>query len=433
MNSTVLKKIAVSAGCLTLIAAAAAGCGQKEPAQDKAAPAVEKPKEPVTIRIFNPNNYAEILWNDMWVAPMKKKYPHITLVNVKNEKGSSLPELVAAGNAPDLIQGPGAKYTFDLEKLGLLYDISGEIKNQKFDLNRIDPLALEGLKPYFPNGKIFGLPITMNNTALYYNKDIFDKFAVPYPKDGMTIDQIYDLAKRVTRSDNGLQYRGFEFATNIQTQYNQLSLPLVKDNVAAFNSDGWKAWFNSMKRFYELEGMQSLKSNSSDAFIKERTLAMYSVTNIMSTIGTTDLNWDMVSMPTFAQAPKKGIQVFGPVLYVSNTSKHKEDAFSIIAQFLSDEVQIQRARGGEPPVLKNADIKKQFGADRDYLKGKNVAAFFYNDVAPSPQLVSKYDIIAATELETAFKNVIAGKDDVNTAIRLAEESANKKIAEESKK
>ncbi|MBD2865038.1 ABC transporter substrate-binding protein [Paenibacillus oceani] len=427
-------KIALLSGCLA-IAVTAGACGKQTP-QNESGANPEKPvktDEPITIKVFNPYNYADNLWNDLWVAPMKKKFPNMNLVYIKNEKGSSLPELVASGNTPDLIQGPGAKFTFDLEKLGLLYDISPLIKSQKFDVSRIDPMAMEGLKVYFEKEKIYGLPITMNNTSIYYNKDIFDKFAVPYPKDGMSIDETYELAKRMTRLDNGVQYRGFEFAANIQIQYNQLSLPLVKNDAAAFNTDGWKSWFNSMARFYQLEGMQGLKSNATDAFLKEKTLAMYSATNMMSTLGTSNLNWDMVTMPTFPQAPKKGLQVFGPVLYVSSTSKHKQEAFAILSHFLSDEVQLQRARGGEPPVLKNADIKKQFGADRDYLKGKNVGAFLANDIAPSPESVSKYDLIAAQEVEAAFRNVINAKTDVNTAFRTAEENTNKKIAEEQRK
>jgi len=37
------------------------------------------------------------------------------------------------------------------------------------------------LKVYFEKDIIYGLPITLNNTSIYYSKDIFDKFAVPYP------------------------------------------------------------------------------------------------------------------------------------------------------------------------------------------------------------------------------------------------------------
>lgn len=89
-------------------------------------------------------------------------------------------------------------------------------------------MAMGGLKDYFEKDKIYGLPIAMINASIYYSKDIFDKFALPYPKNGMTIDETYELAKRMTRLDNGVQYRGFEIAANIQIQYNQMSLPIVK-------------------------------------------------------------------------------------------------------------------------------------------------------------------------------------------------------------
>lgn len=51
----------------------------------------------------------------------------------------------------------------------------------------------------------------MNIPALFYNKDIFDKFGVAYPKNGMIYEETLDLdlARRVTRSDGGVQYLGF--------------------------------------------------------------------------------------------------------------------------------------------------------------------------------------------------------------------------------
>ena len=62
----------------------------------------------------------------------------------------------------------------------------------------------------------------------------------------------YELAKRMTRLDNGARYRGFEFAANIQIQYNQMSLPATdcETVAAAFNTDSWKSWFTSMTCVY---------------------------------------------------------------------------------------------------------------------------------------------------------------------------------------
>lgn len=87
------------------------------------------------------------------------------------------------------------------------------------------------------------LPLFRNIQATFYNKGIFDKFGVPYPKDGMTYDEAIELAKKVTRSVDGVQYYGL-FPGNPAIQLGQLSQtfldgktdePLLSsDNFASF-------------------------------------------------------------------------------------------------------------------------------------------------------------------------------------------------------
>ncbi|WP_374017918.1 extracellular solute-binding protein [Paenibacillus thiaminolyticus] len=60
-------------------------------------------------------------------------------------------------------------------------------------------------------GLLYGMPIEGTQKALYYNKAIFDKFGVDYPRDGMTWDEIQDLAKQVTAERDGVKYRGLSF------------------------------------------------------------------------------------------------------------------------------------------------------------------------------------------------------------------------------
>jgi hypothetical protein len=42
------------------------------------------------------------------------------------------------------------------------------IKQNKFDLNRIEPAILEEMKSYSDKGELYGLPYTANFTALLY-------------------------------------------------------------------------------------------------------------------------------------------------------------------------------------------------------------------------------------------------------------------------
>jgi multiple sugar transport system substrate-binding protein len=59
-------------------------------------------------------------------------------------------------------------------------------------------------KHYSPKEKIFALPMTLGYYVMYYNNNIFDKFGVSYPKDGMTWDDVAALAKKVSHLESGL-------------------------------------------------------------------------------------------------------------------------------------------------------------------------------------------------------------------------------------
>lgn len=48
-----------------------------------------------------------------------------------------------------------------------------------------------------------------NTEAVFYNKDLFDKFGIDYPTDNMTWDEMYELSKNMTRSDGDIQYYGY--------------------------------------------------------------------------------------------------------------------------------------------------------------------------------------------------------------------------------
>ncbi|RKN71832.1 extracellular solute-binding protein [Paenibacillus ginsengarvi] len=106
---------------------------------------------------------------------------------------------------------------------------------------------------------LIGIPYTRNFSALYYNKTIFDKFGVAYPKEGMTWSEYADVAKRVTRTEGGIQYRGLE--PNVPKRVGaQLSLPLVdpKTNRAALNTEQWKKVLTQMTDIYKIPGNEKM-------------------------------------------------------------------------------------------------------------------------------------------------------------------------------
>lgn len=115
-------------------------------------------------------------------------------------------------------------------------DILDLIKKDNFDVSGYGPL-FEAQKI---DGKSLGLMYRKSFWALYYNKDIFDKAGVAYPKDSMKWSEFRELAKKLT-SGNGNEkiYGTFNDTWGVSTfgQASQVGKTLgVPDNEEALKN-----------------------------------------------------------------------------------------------------------------------------------------------------------------------------------------------------
>jgi multiple sugar transport system substrate-binding protein len=387
----------------------------------------------VTIGIKSSGYLTEEEFNRYITEPVKQKYPWITAERVVYTN-NNLPDFVTRGDTPDLIITNNINGMPQLDELGLLEPMDALIKKYNIDVAKIEDGAVEAVKSATGRPELVALPYTRNFSALYYSKDIFDKFATPYPKDGMTWEQAAELAKRVTRTDAGVQYRGLE--PNVPERLGaQLSLGLVdpKTNRALINSDAWKKVISQMAAIYQIPGNGSIttKGKGQELFTKSRTLAMHADVNILFSAHLdeiSDFNWDMVSMPVWPQAPKAGMSPDEHLFVLSKTSKHKDDAMNVIATVLSDEVQLDMSKNGRTSIMKDPKIRNAFAESLSFMKGKNIQAIFKTELA-KPYDSTLYDTLAMAQLGTALKNIVTKGNDVNTALREAEETVNKQIDE----
>jgi multiple sugar transport system substrate-binding protein len=93
-------------------------------------------------------------------------------------------------------------------QLNLPVELDDLIKQNSLDLNSFNPVAVSSLQGFSDKGKLLGLPLYMNVSSLFYNKDLFDKFGVGYPKDGMLWDDAVELTRKLSRTDGGINYFG---------------------------------------------------------------------------------------------------------------------------------------------------------------------------------------------------------------------------------
>jgi multiple sugar transport system substrate-binding protein len=250
----------------------------------------------------------------------------------------------------------------------------------------------------------------------------------------MTWDQTYDLAKRVTRDDGGIHYKGIDIVWTTYFNYNQLGLSYVdpKTEKATVNTSDWKSLFDPLLKLYTIPGNEfdTKKARDRNIFLKDRNLAMFvnsDIIPLMDEDAQKTLNWDLSTLPVFDKSPKTGSGPFPNNITVTATSKHKDEAFLVVDTLLSDEVQGMRARKyGVYTVLKKQSVKDEYMKDVAYAKGKNTAAFSKLETAP-PRNITRYDADANNILGTALEDVLKKKKDINTGLREAEEAVNKKI------
>ncbi|MDF2652836.1 MAG: family 1 extracellular solute-binding protein, partial [Paenibacillus sp.] len=271
------KKTMVFGLCLPVfvLSACSSGSNTGGEAGEKALPAAPKQmsNEPVTLTIYYyGGDLTDEEFQTYFVKPVGQKYPHLTLKLVRNVPGTKLEDLVATGSSPDLIYSPKG-YMEDFIGLSIVQDLDSYIREQKMDLGRFEPVTIDSLKSYAPKYNMVALPFSYNGSALFYNKDIFDKFGVAYPVDKMTWDDVIDLGKRVSRKDGDTFYKAMypsqltQFASQMAVAYTdpKTALPMLEH-------DDWKKAATTFKRIYDLPENRATKLNN---FFVERDVAMY--------------------------------------------------------------------------------------------------------------------------------------------------------------
>jgi len=424
----------------------AAGCGTGGTEADKGAakgqepaPVVLAADKPAELVFYSIARDSEETFNERYGHAIKKKFPNLTIKYVKRVAGETdLQQYVVTGQPIDLIWGSLGSWPGVLD-YKLETDMTDLVKAHGIDLASFEPYLIDAIKQ-FGNGKLYGLPFENSTNVIYYNKDLFDKFGVAYPKDGMTWDELYDLAKRLNRSDGNVSYTGFSPSTNQTFITNQFGLPLIdpKTKKSTFNDPRWKRIVEGEFIQFAKESMYldvAAKYRKGGAlnlanFNKDMVLAMYPSGPLLPLVQPQEMsafNWDMAAMPTFPETKGVGYSAYPNYMSVTAMSKEKEMAMKVLAFLTSKEFQTTLSKSGNMTVLRDKAIQDVMGQD-GVFKGKNYRAYFYNQFAPiggKSDLDSK--VPAYNSIVSLLMKVANGELDTNTALRQAEEDVNKKI------
>lgn len=411
-----IKRLKTVAGLLamTLVATACGSGGGEAPLAGE----VEKAAEPVTVKLFFHTSMTDDDYEKLGLEKvLAERYPHISVERIAPQDYN---QLLATGVVPDLI------FTYngmllEFSKAGLTSDLRALAKAADIDTALFEPSIVDSMTS--ESGELLAIPFADQIRALYYNKTIFDKYGVAYPKDGMTWEQTYELAQKVTGVDGAVQYSGLDpGAFSRLALQNNLDFVNYKTLAPNVNSDEMKYVFELLKKIWTIPG--NPPTSNTNRFIKDQTTAMYAYINILDRLrdaSNSGLDWDMAQYPSIPGRPGLSHPVDAHIFTIPIASKQKEAAMAVIKAMTSEQIQMNSVRKtARVSPLRDSRYAENYAAELDFVRGKNISGIFKSKPFYAP-FRSQYYTQARNLTEAKFKQYLEGTKDVNTALREAEE------------
>ena len=127
------------------------------------------------------------------IDEFEKENPAITIdfMHIPQNYFQKIHLLFASNTAPDLLF-LNNQYLPVYANAGLLENLS---EYEEFDFTKFFPQSVESLKW---NGKIYAVPRDVSELVFFYNKDLFKKCSVDYPKQDWSFEDFLNKAKKIT-------------------------------------------------------------------------------------------------------------------------------------------------------------------------------------------------------------------------------------------
>jgi len=344
--------------------------------------------KPITLtywRVFDgPDAFQDI------ITKYKALHPFITIEYRKlryEEYESELLNALAEDRGPDIfsihntwLEKYQSKLTPMPETVTMAYPvIKGTIKKEVVpELRTTNSLSLKELRDNFvdvvshdvilTDGKIYGLPLSVDTLAMYYNKDLFNNAGISQAPQYWNKEFLQDI-KKLTKQDSkkGLIQSGVALGggANIN-RFSDIISVLMIQNGAIMMDDGRQVVFNKIPPFGKDSnynpGLEALRfytdfsnpvkesyswnnelPNSLEMFISGNLAIMFSYSYDLLTIKAQapKLNFSVAKLPQIEGNPPTNINFANYwVEVVAKKSTHQNEAWDFI-QFITKEEQVK--------------------------------------------------------------------------------------------
>jgi multiple sugar transport system substrate-binding protein len=365
---------------------------------------------------------------DQMTAAFNKSQKQYTVKYVPQELvEQKLLTAIAGGQVPDLVLWDRYQTSLYAPK-GALQSIDDRVKADDVDTKEFYPQALTEMRS---DGKLYGLPLLVDNRSLVYNKDLFSKAGLTPPT---TWDELKSDAKKLTVTEGGkLKQSGF-----MLNDPGLFSMWLQQAGGKLLNADGTKTAFDSPQGVEVLDFWKSLLDDgvytngfgdSNDVFAAGQAAMKYDgpwdVPNLDKASG---LDW-AVTEPVAGPGGDKGAVMGGFGLVIPTGAKQDDGAWAFEkwwATKASNGVKFAKISGWIP--ANRASANDPFFTDDPRYAGF-VKTLDYAKVRPD---VAGYSDVEGKALTPALEKFMSGQLTAQQALSQAAKQGDR-ILEENRK
>lgn len=282
------------------------GCGSKKEEGEKEAPSEVKEAtgEDVTLKVVL-WDYSNVTYYKTIIAAFEEKYPNITVevVELASDEYDNVVTTQLSGEQDfDVVFTKGTPALSALIEQGHIYALDEYLKtDENFNPDNynglVDQLSLDG--------KTYALPFRYDNNLIFYNKDLFDKANVPYPEDGMSMEEYCELARKMTSGQGNEKVYGTHvhtWASNVYQYPNrtgqfQFDDPSTYENLIPYYNDILALQDEGVVQDYG--ALKSSNIHYSGVFYNQQAAMLQMGTWYINMLceNSKDFNWGVCSLP----------------------------------------------------------------------------------------------------------------------------------------
>ncbi|QTA37219.1 ABC transporter substrate-binding protein [Thermosipho ferrireducens] len=320
---------------------------------------------------------------------------------------------LSGGTGPDLFYVD--VYVFEeLARKNVLLPLDAFIRKDKFDLNQFYSSLINA---FTYNGRVYGIAKDFSTLAVYYNKEIFDKYGVPYPTSNDTWDDFLNKALM-------LKKKGFETPLVLAADFNRV-IPfilsfggrLVKDDLSTALGEpksrkGLKFYTDLVTKYKVAAEPSTLGVGWIGEALATEKVALgmsgpWTYGYMKGAYPDTLKKMGIVEMP---RGEKKATMIYTVSWSINRQTKHKEEAWEVLKFLVTKGQEIFVEKAG---VL--ASNKKIAEKDTDPMKQPFYKGAEYGHPWRVPTVTGIFSI-ANDQINSLLKDVFAGKITVDKAI-----------------